>query len=402
MSRSWNLLIFSFLLLNIFNWLGWVEIKYGIPQIVKYVLSIIVLGTLLYYLVTKPSRLIMEDSFLPVFLWFIVYTFILLFTSVMKFDGMIYLQRTLADRAFLIPYLLPAIILFIKFDLNFFSDLFRYASFLMFPVLLFLIFTLIFDLDQPRWLEQFERINLFNIASGFLILTAHFSKKTYITKIVVLYYILFIALALIYGRRGSVITSVLLLMFMIFIRLRSQLFNIRHRTKMYLTGILMLMLILSFGYLVRSTYAFERGFSREGFQESREAVFTDFFEDFTSTKEWIFGRGIQGRVYRSIFAEGTLDIIEQGFLTILLRGGLLYLVPFILIFIRASWLGFFRSNNDLVKALAILVFLHLALMFLYNLPDYSTYYIFIWISISACFSKRMRAYSNDDIFKAMN
>jgi len=402
MSRSWKLLIFSFLLLNIFNWLGWVEFKYGVPQIVKYVLSVTVLGTLLYYLVTKPSRLIMEDPFFPVFLWFIIITIILLFTSVMKFDGMIYIQRTLADRAFLVPYLLPLIILFIGFDLNFFSDLFRYASLLMFPVIFFLLYTLIFDLDQPRWLEQFERINLFNIASGFLILTAHFSKKKYITKIVVLYYILFIILSLIYGRRGSIITSVLLIMFMIFIRLRSPLFNIRHRTKMYLTGILILMMLLSFGYLVKSTYAFERGFSKEGFQESRGEVFSDFFEDFTSAKDWIFGRGIQGRVYRSIYAEGTLDIVEQGFLTILLRGGLLYLVPFVLIFLRAVWLGFFRSNNDLVKALAILLFLHLALMFLFNLPDYSTYYIFIWISITACFSKRMREYSNVDIYKALN
>jgi len=403
MWRNWNLLIFSLLLLNLFNWLGWVEFRYGIPQIVKYVLSVFVLVTLIYYLITKPSGLIKkEDSFFPVFLWFILYTLILLFSSVLKFDGLIYLQRTLADRAFLIPYLLPVIVLFIKFDMDFFRDLFRYTSLLMFPVIFLQLYILVLNLDQSRWVEQFELMNLFNLASGFLLLTAHFSKKKYVSNTVILYSILSIILSLIYGRRGVVLSQALLLVFMVFIRLKSPLLSIVHRTKMYLTGILIIILLLSFGYVVKSTYAFERGFSRQGFQESRESVFADFFEDFTTTQDWIFGRGIQGRVYRSIHAEGALDIVEQGFLTVILRGGLLYLVPFVLIFLRASWLGFFRSNNDIVKALAILVFLHLVLMFYFNLPDYSTYYIFIWISITACFSQRMRDYSNGDVYKALN
>lgn len=402
MSRRWHILIFSFVLLNLFNWLGWVEFKYGIPQVVKYVLSITVLGTIIYYLFLQPSQFIREDSFFPVFVWFLLYTFFLLFTSALKFDGMIYIQRTLADRAFFLPYFLPAIVLFIKFDLDFFRSIFRIASLLMFPVILFLLYTIIFDLDQKRWVEQFERINLFNLSSGFLLLTAHLSRKKYISRIVILYYILFIVLSLIYGRRGGVLSSILLIAFMIFIRLRSPLFNIRNRTKMYLAGIVVLVLLLAFGYLIKSSYAFERGFSKEGFQESREEVFTDFFEDFSSAQDWIFGRGIQGRVYRSFYSEGTLDIVEQGFLTVILRGGLLYLIPFVLIFLRAVWLGFFRSNNDLVKALAIMVFLHLALMFYFNLPDYSTYYILIWISITACFNKTMREYSNIDIHRALS
>ena len=275
------------------------------------------------------------------------------------------------------------IILFIKFDQDFFSALFRYASVLMFPVIFFLLYTLIFDLNQPSWLEQFELINLFNVASGFLLLTSHLTKRKYVSKIVILYYILFVVLSLIYGRRGGVISCVLLLMFMIYVRLRSPLFNIRHRTKMYLAGILIVMFVLSFGYLLKSTYAFER-FQQEGFQESR-AVFTDFFEDFTSRKT-----GSSDVEYRAGFIGPSilrdLDIIEQGFLTVILRA-LLYLVPFVLIFLRAAG-SFFRNNNDLVKALAILV-LHLALMF------YLTCLIirrlcFLWISITACFNKRMR------------
>lgn len=402
MARTYSLLIVSFLVLNISNWVSMIEFKYGVPQIVKYVLSVFVLTTLLYYGLTMRSSLLRKDSFYPIFLFFIAYSIFLLISSVVKFDNLLYIQRTFADRTFLIPYLLPVIILFIKFDLNFFGNLSRYATVLMVPVLFLLFYTFLFELDQSRWLEQFERINIFNLASGFLLLTAHLFKKKLISTIMILYYILSITLALIYGRRGVVISGLLLIFFMIIIRLRSPLFSIRQRTKMYLAGILVLLMVLAFGYLLKSTYAFERGFDREGFQESRGSVFTDFFADFTSTKDWIFGRGIQGRVYRSIYAGGTLDIIEQGFLTVILRGGILYLAPFVIIFLRAIYLGFFISNNDLVKALAILIFLHLSLMFYFNLPDFSTYYVFIWISIATCLSPEIRGYSNKDIYLAIN
>jgi hypothetical protein len=156
------------------------------------------------------------------------------------------------------------------------------------------------------------------------------------------------------------------------------------------------------GYLLQSTYAFERGFSKAGFEQSRSAVFDDFFEDFKSPSDWIFGRGIEGRVFRSIKSEGSLDIIEQGYLTIILRGGLLYLIPFVLIFINGIYLGLFKSNNDLTKGLAIIALLHLALMFYFNLPDYSTYYIFTWIAVVSCFNAKIRNYSDVEIYKMIN
>ena len=114
-------------------------------------------------------------------------------------------------------------------------------------------------------------------------------------------------------------------------------------------------------------------------------MFEDFNNDFTSNNDWIFGRGLEGRVYRSIHSEGSSETIENGFLTILLRGGLLYLVPFILILLRASYLGLFCSRNDLAKALGCIILIHFLGMFAFNLPDYSGQYILVWISVSACY-----------------
>jgi hypothetical protein len=144
--------------------------------------------------------------------------------------------------------------------------------------------------------------------------------------------------------------------------------------------------------------------SRAGYLESREVVFRDFFSDFKSTKDWIFGRGIDGKILRTINIEQGIrgDTIENGFLTIILKGGLLYAIPFTFILLRASYLGFFRSKNDLSKALASICLIHIIMMFYSSIPEYSTRYIFIWISVSACFTPQIREYSNEEIYQAIN
>jgi predicted membrane protein len=69
--------------------------------------------------------------------------------------------------------------------------------------------------------------------------------------------------------------------------------------------------------------------------------------------------------------------------------------------LRASFLGFFRSNNDLAKALAVFLLIHIVMMFSFNLPDYSVHYIVVWIAVSACFTPKIRNYNNEEIHHSM-
>ena len=401
MAQDYKLLPISFALLNFANWLAWVDVKFGIPNIFKYVLFLFVILVITYYRVVSPNNSLRNDLLYPVIIFFLVWSLLLVLLSAINFDNLMYLRRVFADRFFFIPYILPVLILFTKYDLDFYHSFFKY-SFVFLILAIIAQLSVLVSLSPRNWYEHFERINIFNIGSSFLLLTAHFSKRKYTSSIVLLFYILLIIVALVYGRRGSVVYSIALLMFMVLLRLRSSLLNISQRTKIYLVGLLIIFLFLTFGYLLMSTYAFERGFSKDAFEESRGAVFNDFFLDFTSIGDWVFGRGLQGTVFRSIYEEGTLGIIEQGFLTIILRGGLLYLIPFVLIFLRAIYLGLFRSRNDFIKALAVIVFLHIIMMFHFNLPDFSAHYVFVWISIATCYSPSMRDYTNIDIFKAIN
>jgi hypothetical protein len=379
------------------------EFNYGIPSIVKYVIAVIVLGNIIYNRYSHPSKPVPEGLYYPVIIIFISWSLILLITSSLKFDSVFYIQRVFAQPYFFIPYLLPVFLLYTRFDLEFFSYLFYYSFLFIIPSLIIQLFIIATSISTSMWVEQVGYIWIFNVGSSFLLLTAHISKKKYVFYIVLLYSVLWVFMWSFYGRRGMLIESIVLLIFMVILRLRSSFLKIADRFKMYYSILILTILFVTFGYLITSSYAFQRGFDKDAFEASRGGVFGDFFSDFSSTTDWIFGRGLLGNVLRSLnYEEGIADTIENGFLTVLLKGGLLYLIPLLLILLRASFLGFFRSNNDLTKAMASVILIYVMMMAFFNLPNFGTQYILVWIFASACFTQKIRYYSNEEVSQAIN
>jgi hypothetical protein len=402
MKRDYRLLILSFLLLNVFGWVVVVEIKYGIPRVIKYALSSLVIAILTYYRFIKPAKNTQKGLLYPDTIVFLLYSLFLLTTSLLEFNTF-YLQMALGSFFFFFPYLLPILVLFTKFDLDFFKDFFYYSFVLLIPTIIVQLYIILISISQLNWVEQVTAVGIFDIGGLFLILTVHFLKKKYASTLVMIYFLLMIFMWSYYGRRGMLVESALILFFMLLIRLKSSILKFADRIKIYFSIVLTIMLFITFGYVFLSSYAFQRGFNRDAFEESRGIVFDDFFFDFNTTREWIFGRGLDGTVYRSINFETEMsDTIENGFLAVILKGGLLYLVPFIIVLLRASYLGFFKSNNDLVKALASLIIIYILMMSYFNLPSFTTRYIFLWIAASACFSPSIRRYSNDEVCNAIN
>ena len=404
MQKKYILIFLAFLLLNIFGWiiLPAVELGYGIPILVKYFLSIFVLGILIWYRATNPSKPEPGAFFNILLIFFVVWSVILVLLALFKYDGLFFLQRILAIKYFFIPYLLPLILLYIKFDLEFFGELFHVSFLFLIPSLIIQSLVLLINVSQTNWLAQSSLIGIFDIGLVLLLLTAHIFRKKYIFYFALCYYLLWVLLWSLYGRRGMLVNSVFVLLFMVIIRFRSTFLTFNDRLKMVVSTFLLILLFLAYGYLFTSTYVFQRGFSMDAVTQSRGTVFEAFFYDFKSTTDWIFGRGLDGTVLRSFNSYSQFSQIENGFLTILLKGGLLYSIPFVIILLRASYLGFFRSKNDLAKALASIIFIHVIMMVSFNLPEYSTYYILVWISVSACFTPSIRNCSNEEVYQVIN
>jgi len=402
LKKGYITLLVAFFLLNIMGWLESADAKYGIPSIFKYVFSIFGLAVLLFLRIKNKSKPQPGGFFYPVILIFVLWSILLMILSLLGFDGFFYFQRLFGQSYFFIPYLLPILLLFTKFDLDFYSSYFYYSFYLLILALIIQIYIVLFAISTTNWVDQTSFINFFDIGTGFLLLTSHIVKKKYVSYTVLLYYCIWILMWSVYGRRGMLIQTLLLLISMIILRLRTSFIKRSERMKMYYSGLVLLLLVLMFGYLFTSTYVFQRGFNKDAFEMSRGTVIESFFFDFKSTSDWILGRGLDGTVLRSSFTDERFSSIENGFLTILLKGGLLYLIPFVLIFLRAIYLGLFKSRNDLVKAMAFILFIELINMNAFGVPDYSSRYIFIWIFVSCCFVPEIRNWNNEEVYETIN
>lgn len=402
MQRNYKLFIFSLFLLNLFWWISSVESEYGIPQVVKYMLSIFVLGIIIYYRFSIPSKPTPGRLFYPLVIIFLTWSVILFIAAGINFNNMFYIQRIFGQPHFIIPYILPLFLLYTRFNLEFFSEYFHYIFILIIPAILIEMVIIFTGISRNNWGEQILRISIFDLGSYFLLLTAHLSKKRYKFNIAFFYTLLMIFLLAQFGRRGSFLEYILILAAMIIMRLKSRLLSRNDRFIIYFAVLFLIIMLTTYGHLATSSYVFERGFSKDAFEASRGTVMEGFFLDFNSTSDFIFGRGFEGTVLRSTLTGNEADYIENGFLVLLLKGGVLYLIPFLILLLRAIYLGLFMSNNDMVKALAYLLLIYIIIMFGYNLPLYSTKYIFMWISVSACFTPELRDASNEEIFIRFN
>ncbi|GAO31959.1 hypothetical protein [Geofilum rubicundum] len=402
MQAKEKLFVFVLLSLNFLQWFSIVESEYGLPQMIKYLFSVFALGAMIYYRWTNPSRPFETKTYDPVIVFFVVWSVYLLVEASFGFNDVFYIQRVLGQRYFYLPYLLPLILLYTRFDLAFFAYFLKTASVLIGVSIVIQFYVMGFSMGGGMY-EPLHRIGLFDIGSGLVLLTVHFLSKKVSAYMIVFYFLISIFLFAHFGRRGLFLESVLLLIAMISIRLKSSLLVVRERMTLYFYIFLFgLFVFVLFEPVISSTFIFQRGFDESAIQASRGRVFDDFFDDFVGTGDWVFGRGLDGHVLRTIALDETEQLIENGFLTILLKGGLLYLVPMLLIMLKAAYLGFYKSNNDLAKGLAALVLLHIMSMMLFGLPDYSAHYVMVWVAVSGCLSAMVRQPDNHQVTLMMN
>jgi hypothetical protein len=140
-------------------------------------------------------------------------------------------------------------------------------------------------------------------------------------------------------------------------------------------------------------------FSEKLMLDTRSAGLSEFVEQ-TSGKELIIGRGALGRYYSYYFEafepEGRVNI-ECGYLQIVHKGGLVMLVPFLILTVSSVVRGLFDSKNNLTKAAALVVLGRLLYMIVHGLPSADPTYVLFWLAVGACLNKELR-YADIDLF----
>lgn len=155
--------------------------------------------------------------------------------------------------------------------------------------------------------------------------------------------------------------------------------------------------------LVIFNSSFDYFFSRvDTGMQSREDIIELFFLDFNSTpNDWIFGRGIYGEFMGGALATsedtGMRVGIENGYLNIILKGGGIWLALLILISLRSVFLGLFKSNNKLCKGFAFVILIYYIDMIGFGIATISLSYIMIFLGISICNNKQLRACTDEKL-----
>ena len=211
-------------------------------------------------------------------------------------------------------------------------------------------------------------------------------------------------LAIVGARRGGVLLTSLLLIGALYLRALSKSMSLK-----FLNYVLSALLMATFAYFVLqsqlSNYLLERGL-----EDSRSYVEEAMFSQM-STTDWIFGKGLNGRYYCPIgeednYLHGWRYGIETGFYNLVLKGGYLLAITYVLLLFIPAYKGLFKSNNLFCKAGGFYIMHSLISMWPFGILQFRLNFFVIWMMIVCCMNKEVLKMTNGEIknkfFKNIN
>ena len=194
------------------------------------------------------------------------------------------------------------------------------------------------------------------------------------------------------ARRGGLAMSVLYLV----MAWGMYAFNDRRTSKIKMFAVTILVLCLCYMLFLNIADSFFATLMERGDEDTRSGVEESFYADMKTETDWIFGRGWFGAYYDPIFNKPRLGV-ETGYLTLILRGGLFYFIPYVIILLLSFYNGYFRSNNLFCKSFGILCLMQIINLYPYGWPAFNFFHFFVWLGVWICNNKSIRIQNDDNI-----
>lgn len=274
--------------------------------------------------------------------------------------------------------------------------------------LFFLLYVIIYDDIIFHGISGFYRIpnvitetfvQFLSLPTAFILLTYmyHKKKRIYFSLFIIILTFLIVTIR---ARRGLMFITLCLMVFSYIF------FYFLNRGKILkvLLSITLLLFVAFYAYFIysKNQYGTFSLITNRIDEDTRKGVEERFYSDM-STKNLILGRGINGFYYSPGIdeMEGTVTVlrfvIETGYLQIVLKGGFISLVLYLLITIPAIFKGLFSSKNVLAKSCAVWIFSYTIFLYPTYVNMFSLTYLIIWISVGICYSKVIKEKSDEDI-----
>jgi hypothetical protein len=248
--------------------------------------------------------------------------------------------------------------------------------------------------EQIAEQEKGQFASLWAMPGCFLLMNFQFVKSKYIKTIALAAILLGTRTALAYGRRGNGLLLFAFILCIVYIYMMSK------EVKTYKKIIVVILIVSGIIYIWDSLddIIFMEVFIERFDQDTRGDIEKDLADDFGGhILDWIFGRGIGGTYYTSTV--GRRDQMETAYFRMILHGGILLLIFYLAVASRAFYLGFFKSNNILSKAMALYIALFIVFLFTSFSPfEFSIKIIIFWLCIIFCYSRTWRMKTNIEIW----
>jgi hypothetical protein len=301
----------------------------------------------------------------------------------------------------MLPYFVPLVVLLPR-NLGFYKKL---SKIIVVFGIIFVIGVVLFYKTLTSWdwtnLSSQGTVEVFfallAIPCGFLLVTYPYHKKKIIKfACVVMAVIMYL---LIYrARRGALFICLLTvasagMMFLI---------NTKNKIMIVVMSVFLVAFLTIFLGNIKMPAMFNFIAAR-GDEDTRSGVEQDMYADM-SKRDWIIGKGINGTYYcpsvvnvNDLSGSGNREVIETGYLQIILNGGIVGLVLLLLAFVPAVYKGFFQSNNMLSKGAAALALVWVISLYPTVAVEFNMRYIIAWIAVGICYSKKIRNMSDTTI-----
>ena len=284
------------------------------------------------------------------------------------------------------------------------ENLQRYVNFIVKTVkvslfLMIVLFPFMYKSWQGDMDSQGESIQLFEVLNTYIngglafclilieLVEKRDKKYIHIASIVSLF------LALFFARRGVALSYLVAYSFYFLVRLYSQ--NAGGKIVTFLKGSI-ICLIIGLFVVSYGGSLFSRLYER-GTEDTRSVIELSFLEQIISSGEIVQGRGFAGTysAWEGMDYAQEREGIETGYLHLILKGGIVYLVLMGLLFIPTFFCGLIGSRNKYVKILSLynLWFILFFIVANNNMTFSMRFFMFV-ISTYIIYNKKYRKMSN--------
>lgn len=133
------------------------------------------------------------------------------------------------------------------------------------------------------------------------------------------------------------------------------------------------------------------------YADTRTFLYYEVFQDLRLNKAFLFGKGLNAGYASDAFQTYSRQVVEVGFLQILLKTGIIGVILYVWVIFSAVFKALGRSKSLFSKALGILLAGYILILFIENIVAYNLLNVIVWTIVGLCHSQSFRNLDDKEI-----